>query len=58
MKILAIGNSFSQDATAYLHRMAEAGGMETKIVNLFIPAVPWKPIGKTPAATVQPIAMS
>ena len=37
MKILAIGNSFSQDATAYLHRMAEAGGMETKIVNLFIP---------------------
>lgn len=37
MKILAIGNSFSQDATAYLHRMAAAGGLETKVVNLFIP---------------------
>lgn len=37
MKILAIGNSFSQDATAYLHAMAESGGMKTKIVNLYIP---------------------
>ncbi|HJD23130.1 MAG TPA: DUF4886 domain-containing protein [Firmicutes bacterium] len=37
MKILAIGNSFSQDATAYLHDLAEAGGAESKIVNLFIP---------------------
>lgn len=35
-KILAIGNSFSEDATAYLHTIAEAGGMETKIVNLYI----------------------
>lgn len=35
-KILAIGNSFSQDATAYLHDIAAAGGIDTKIVNLYI----------------------
>lgn len=35
-KILAIGNSFSQDATAYLHQMAEAAGRELKVVNLYI----------------------
>ena len=35
-KILAIGNSFSQDATAYLHDIAAAGGTDTKIVNLYI----------------------
>ena len=34
--ILAIGNSFSQDATHYLHQIAEAGGVETKVVNLYI----------------------
>lgn len=37
MKILAIGNSFSQDATVYLHAMAESGGIKTKIVNLYVP---------------------
>jgi len=36
IKILAIGNSFSEDATAYLHAIAETGGIETKIVNLYI----------------------
>ena len=35
-KILAIGNSFSEDATAYLHAIAEAGGKKAKIVNLYI----------------------
>lgn len=35
-KILAIGNSFSQDATAYLHDIAAVGGTDTKIVNLYI----------------------
>lgn len=35
-KILAIGNSFSEDATRYLHAVAEAGGIDTKIVNLYI----------------------
>lgn len=35
-KILAIGNSFSQDSTAYLHDMAKHGDIETKVVNLYI----------------------
>ena len=35
-KILAIGNSFSVDATEYLHQMAAAAGIETKVVNLYI----------------------
>jgi hypothetical protein len=35
-KILAIGNSFSEDAVAYLHDMAACGGYETKVVNLYI----------------------
>ena len=35
-KILAIGNSFSADATTYLHQIAESAGVESKIVNLFI----------------------
>jgi hypothetical protein len=35
-KILAIGNSFSDDATAHLHAMADCGGYETKVVNLYI----------------------
>jgi len=36
MKVLAIGNSFSQDATCYLHQVLAAAGVETKIVNLYI----------------------
>ncbi len=36
IKILAIGNSFSQDATAYLYDMAKAAGKEMKVVNLYI----------------------
>jgi hypothetical protein len=36
MKILAIGNSFSEDATAYLYQIAKAGGDEIKVVNLYI----------------------
>lgn len=35
-KILAIGNSFSQDATRYLYDIAKAGGIEIKVVNLCI----------------------
>ena len=36
-KILAIGNSFSQDAVEqYLHELAEADGIQTIIGNLFI----------------------
>lgn len=36
IKILAIGNSFSQDATVYLHDIAKAAGKDVKVVNLYI----------------------
>lgn len=40
MKILAIGNSFSQDATRYLHQIAAADGEDWKVVNLYIGGCP------------------
>lgn len=36
MKVLAIGNSFSNDAMRYLHGIAKADGVDMKTVNLFI----------------------
>ena len=36
MKILAIGNSFSEDATRYLHGTARAQGVDIEVVNLYI----------------------
>ena len=36
MKVLSIGNSFSQDAQRYLHRLAKAEGVKLKCVNLYI----------------------
>ena len=36
MEILAIGNSFSQDATRYLHRIARADGVKLNVTNLYI----------------------
>ena len=36
MKILSIGNSFSQDAQRYLHRLALKEGVQLKCVNLYI----------------------
>lgn len=36
MNILSIGNSFSQDATRYLHSIARADNVELNTVNLFI----------------------
>lgn len=36
IKILAIGNSFSQDATQFIHDIAKADGVDTKVVNLYI----------------------
>ncbi|MBO5415065.1 MAG: DUF4886 domain-containing protein [Clostridia bacterium] len=36
MKILSIGNSFSQDAQRYLHGIAKADGTKLKSVNLYI----------------------
>ena len=40
IKILAIGNSFSMDACKYLHQMAKAAGISTKVVNLYIAGCP------------------
>ena len=36
MKILCIGNSFSQDATRYLSEIALSNGEDFKVINLFI----------------------
>lgn len=36
VKILAIGNSFSEDAVHYLYQMASSLGIDIKVVNLFI----------------------
>lgn len=40
MKVLAIGNSFSEDAVHYLHPLAEADGRELYVVNLMIGGCP------------------
>lgn len=48
IKVLAIGNSFSEDALYYLHQIGEASGIENTVVNLFIGGCPlerhWKNI--------------
>ncbi len=36
MNVLAIGNSFSQDATRYLHAVARADGFRLDVANLYI----------------------
>lgn len=36
MEVLAIGNSFSQDATRYLHQIARAAGDNLNVTNLYI----------------------
>lgn len=36
LKILAIGNSFSTDATYFLHDILNAAGVDNKVVNLYI----------------------
>ena len=50
IRILAIGNSFSEDATCYLHGIAKAAGVETEVVNLYIGGCPlekhWQNIEK------------
>lgn len=40
LKILAIGNSFSQDAARYLWQTAHADGFDLKVVNLYIGGCP------------------
>lgn len=42
MKILAIGNSFSDDASTYLHAIAQAAGIDLKIISLCIGGCPLK----------------
>ena len=36
MKVLSIGNSFSQDAQRYLHSIAKNNGVDLQTVNLYI----------------------
>lgn len=36
LKVLSIGNSFSDDAQRYLYQIARAGGQEMKVVNAYI----------------------
>ena len=40
MKILAIANSFSQDASTFLHQTAKAQGIELDVYNLYIGGCP------------------
>lgn len=40
MKVLAIGNSYSQDATRYLHQVAKSDDTDMKVVNLYIGGCP------------------
>ena len=40
MNLLTIGNSFSQDATRYLHGIAAAGGVNLSVVNIEIGGCP------------------
>ena len=40
MNVLAIGNSFSEDATRYLHQIARADGEKINVVNLYIGGCP------------------
>ncbi len=40
MNILAIGNSFSEDATAWLHEIAASAGVELHVENLYIGGCP------------------
>ena len=40
IKILAIGNSFSQDATRYLKAVADSLAIDSKVVNLYIGGCP------------------
>ena len=35
-KVLAIGNSFSEDATYFLHQICENSGIENEVINLYI----------------------
>lgn len=40
IKILSIGNSFSQDATRYLYALARKEGVDMRVINLYIGGCP------------------
>lgn len=40
LRILAVGNSYSEDATRYLHQIARADGFDLSVVNLYIGGCP------------------
>jgi len=40
LNILAIGNSFSQDATRYIHRITRSDGFNLNVTNLYISGCP------------------
>lgn len=40
IKVLAIGNSFSQDAETYIHQIAAASGIDLMMANLYIGGCP------------------
>ncbi len=58
MKVLAIGNSFSQDATRYLRKIAQASGEDMKVVNLYIGGCPLSRHFKHETTTNEPIPLS
>ncbi len=35
-RILAIGNSFSEDALYFFHQICESGGLENEVINLYV----------------------
>jgi hypothetical protein len=50
VRLLAIGNSFSEDATYYLHQILASAGVENQVINLYIGGCPlerhWENIEK------------
>lgn len=56
IKVLAIGNSFSEDATHFLHQIGEAAGVGNKVVNLsFIPRIEHMPFEDTDIEIIKTI---
>lgn len=45
LRILAVGNSFSEDATYYLHQILEIAGVENQVVNCISAAALWRSTG-------------
>lgn len=59
IKVLAIGNSFSQDAVEqYLHELGEAEGITMIIGNMLSEDVHWNGTCKTYATTLRPMPIA